>query len=129
MVYKSQQPSLMEARTARLMATLMLSPACFSCAMATEDVGEGPGVVMLDDMNTSEATATASDELDFHDVPRIDRQLICLSLTASAQEKKEAFCESRWRLDPDKRDVCSKKASSGNEVEWILYCALTSFPD
>ncbi|WP_157906696.1 hypothetical protein [Sorangium cellulosum] len=119
----------MEATTYGLIATLVLSPACFSCAMATEDVGEVPGVVMLDDMNTSEVTAAASDELDFHDGPRIDRQLICLALTASGQEGKEAFCGSRWRLDPDKKDVCSKKASSGSDVEWILYCALTIFPD
>ncbi|WP_437802300.1 hypothetical protein [Sorangium sp. So ce693] len=119
----------MEATTQRLIAALLLSPACFSCAMTTEDVGEGPDVIMLDDMTTSEATGTASNELDFHDVPRIERQLICLALTRSGQEAKEAFCGSRWSLDPDKKDVCSKKASSGSEFEWVLYCALTTFPD
>ncbi|WP_437536935.1 hypothetical protein WME79_17335 [Sorangium sp. So ce726] len=129
MVYKSQQSSLMEATTHRLIAALLLSPVCSSCAMATEDVGEEPDAVILDDMNTSEATATASDELDFHDVPRVDRQLICLTLTTSSQEAKEAFCGSRWRLDPDQKDVCSKKASSGSDFEWVLYCALTTFPD
>ncbi|WP_437718020.1 hypothetical protein WMF45_17380 [Sorangium sp. So ce448] len=97
--------------------------------MAAEDVGEGPGEVMLDDMNASEVTITAPDELGFHDGPRIERQLICLALTASGQEAKEAFCGSRWRLDPDKKDVCSKKAGSGSDVEWILYCALTNFPE
>ncbi|WP_437986486.1 hypothetical protein [Sorangium sp. So ce117] len=119
----------MEATTYRLIAALLLSPVCSSCTMAAEDVGEGADVVMLDDMTTSEATATASDELDFHDVPRVDRQLICLALTTSGQEAKEAFCGSRWRLDPDKKDECSKKANSGSDVEWVFYCALTTFPD